>query len=67
MAQSLFTKHEKATVEKYLMTLVYLLKAPYGLRTEDQAIARTREIMQKIKLHTFLDTHPREVEGRINR
>jgi hypothetical protein len=68
MAQSLFTKHEKETVEKYLMALVYHLKLPYGQRmTEEQSKERSSEILQKIKYHRFLDTHPREVEGRINR
>lgn len=68
MAQSQFTKHEKATVERYLTTLVTLVNASHGRRvSESQAVSKSHELLQKVKQHRFLDTHPREVEGRIKR
>lgn len=68
MAQSSFTKHEKAIVEKYMKALVTFIQPPYIHRYDkDELDSKSQGILHKLKYHRFLDTHPREVEGRISR
>lgn len=68
MAQSSFTKHEKETVERYMRALVTFIQPPYIHKYgEEELSAKSHSILQKLKHHRFLDTHPREVEGRVAR
>lgn len=66
MSHSAFNKYEKEVVENYVSSLVKHMRKN-DMRDEEQIARRTRKVLDKFKSSRFLDTNPREVDGRIER
>ena len=66
MSQSAFNRYEQETVERYARSLLTCLNR--GMLV-DEAVAedRCKKAVQRFRAHRFLDTNPREVDGRIER
>ncbi len=66
MSQSAFNRYEQETVERYAKSLLRCINR--GMLLDEQtAEVRCKKVLERFKSHRFLDTNPREVDGRIER